>query len=258
MNAGTVYERLKSKSKRLLQKVSAAMQQSLSHQSIAEQFIRGSGIEVGALHNPVKLPDSVQVKYVDRMTVTELRQQYPELNDKNLVNVDIVANGETLEGIGDGTQDFVIAHQFLEHCQDPIRAIANMLRVLKPKGILYLSVPDKRYSFDAHRPVTDIEHLLRDYHDGPAWSKRQHFEEWAAFVNLGHKNHQEAQADPRVTPEVERLMAMDYSIHYHVWTQTEVLELVLTLQKKLQFPFEVLLFMEQQGEITFILQNQSI
>ena len=99
------------------------------------------------------------------------------------MHVDIVDDGERLETIGDLTQDFVIANHFIEHSQNPIGAIENMLRVLKHGGILYLAVPDKRYTFDIDRPVTTIEHLLQDYEQGPQWSKRQHFEEWSRFID---------------------------------------------------------------------------
>ena len=63
-------------------------------------------------------------------------------------------------------QDFVIANQVLEHFQNPLLALQNMLRVLKPGGVLYLSLPDKRFSFDVDRPVTTVEHVLRDYRRG--------------------------------------------------------------------------------------------
>jgi SAM-dependent methyltransferase len=146
-------------------------------------YLRGEGIKIGALHNPLLLPQSAKIKYVDRMSLPDLRKQYPELGSKELVDVDILDDGELLATIKDSTQDFVIANQFLEHCQNPIGAIRNMLRVLKEGGVLYLSIPDKRYSFDADRPVTSIEHLLKDYQEGPEWSKKQHFEEWIRYID---------------------------------------------------------------------------
>ena len=155
----------------------------LGREFVADTYIRGQGIEIGALHMPLGVPRSARVKYVDRLSVPDLRKHYPELNDKNLVEVDIIADGERLESISDATQDFVIANHFVEHCQNPIAAILNMFRVLKPGGVLYLALPDKRCSFDVDRPVTPFEHLLRDYHEGPAWSRRQHFEEWTRLVN---------------------------------------------------------------------------
>ncbi len=113
----------------------------IDREFIADMFIRGEGIEIGALDMPLRVPRSAKVKYVDRLRAEDLRKQYPKLNDKQLVQTDIIADGEKLESLADSTQDFVIANHFVAHGQDPLVAVLNMLRVLKPGGILYLAVP---------------------------------------------------------------------------------------------------------------------
>ena len=220
----------------------------LSRELIAETYLTGVGIEIGALHNPLKLPAAATARYVDRLSVTELRDQYPELAEKDLVNVDILADGELLETISDSSQDFVIANHFVEHCENPIGAVLNMLRVLKPTGVLYMALPDKRCCFDSDRPVTSPEHLMRDYLDGPEWSRRGHFEEWARLVNK--------KAEAEVEQEVARLMGMNYSIHYHVWTPFEMLEFVLAVRKLTAFNIE-LCFEHDGVEVIFILRKPS-
>ena len=221
----------------------------LDREMIARTYLTGLGIEIGALHNPLKLPPAATVKYVDRLPVSQLREQYPELAEQELVDVDILADGELLESIADSTQDFVIANHFVEHCQDPGGALLNMLRVLKPTGILYLALPDKRCCFDSDRPVTSLEHVLRDHSEGPEWSRRGHFEEWARLVNKT--------AAEDVDTEIERLMSIDYSIHYHVWTPLGMLELILALRKLTAFEIE--LFFENDGvEVIFILRKPAV
>ena len=74
---------------------------------IASQYLSGQGIEVGALHSPLDIPDDVKVSYVDRMPVDELRKQYPELAGYDLVKVDIIDDGENLLSIADSSVDFV-------------------------------------------------------------------------------------------------------------------------------------------------------
>ncbi len=218
----------------------------LDRESIADMFIRGGGIEIGALHMPLRVPDSAKVKYVDRLTVEDLRKQYPELDDKELVHTDIIADGEKLDPIADSTQDFVIANHFVEHCQDPIGAVLNMLRVLKPGGILYLAIPDKRCCFDADRPVTPLSHLMRDHREGPEWSRRQHFEEWVRFVNKA--------AEGEVEGQIAHLMAIDYSVHFHVWEPFDMLEFVLALRGMAGFEIE-LCFSHDSVEVIFILRK---
>ena len=223
----------------------------LTRENIADLYLRGQGIEIGALHHPLVVPKDVKVLYVDRMSVADLRKQYPELNDLPLIEADILANGEDLETIADNTQDFVIANHFIEHCQDTIGTIQNMLRVLKPGGILYSAIPDKRVSFDIDRDVTSIEHMWRDHIESPAGSKREHFESWVRHV--GHY-----QDDVEVANQVDRLIEMDYSIHYHVFTQTSWLELFTSLQQKLAIKFEIeLVFNNGSYEVILIARKLS-
>src|ERR1035438_1530581 len=92
----------------------------LDRQQLAAIYLRGEGLEIGALHSPLKVPRAARVRYVDRLPVAELRRQYPELASAHLVDIDIVDDGEKLSAVGAGTQEFVIANHFLEHCEDPI------------------------------------------------------------------------------------------------------------------------------------------
>jgi predicted SAM-dependent methyltransferase len=220
----------------------------LNRKTIAETYLRGHGIEIGALHQPVTVPESVQVMYIDRMPTPDIRKQYPELDNHDIVDVDLVDDGEQLSSIRDESQDFVIANHFIEHCQDPIRTMFNLLRVLKQDGILYLAVPDKRYTYDKDRDVTPLEHLVRDHKEGPAWSHRQHFEEWVRQVN-------KVEDDQEVEASIADLMRMDYSIHYHVWTQAEFFEFLTMLRKSFGLQFDIETFLKHDLEMIFILRK---
>src|SRR5258708_6777558 len=77
---------------------------------LSEKYLIGEGVELGALHNPLWTSERAVVRYVDRLDVPGLRRQYPELDKYNLVNVDIIDDGETLSSIEDGRLDFVIAN----------------------------------------------------------------------------------------------------------------------------------------------------
>lgn len=221
----------------------------IDRNAVSATYLKGNGIEIGALHNPLKMSEKACVSYLDRMSVVDLRIQYPELAKEKLVEVDIVDDGETLATVADESQDFVIANHFIEHTQNPLLAIANMFRVLKIDGVLYIALPDKRYSFDVDRPVTTIVHLLRDFSEGPEWSRKGHFEESVQFVN-NVKNPNEREE------LVKKLMAMDYSIHFHVWTQKEMIELVLFL--KTIHTFEIELILKTGKEQIFILRKTSL
>ncbi|MBW8051172.1 MAG: methyltransferase domain-containing protein [Cytophagales bacterium] len=161
----------------IVQNMDTVRIEKIDRESIANLYLTGNGIEIGALHLPLKVPPSASVKYVDILPKSELEKHYPELlKDYELVEVDIVDDGEYLIKIQNSSLNFVIACHFLEHCQNPIAAVENFLRVLKPGGILYLAVPDKRYTFDKDRPITSFEHLLKDYEEGPEGVQKRAFQ----------------------------------------------------------------------------------
>jgi O-antigen biosynthesis protein len=180
---------------------------------LAAEFLRGSGIEIGALHLAIRMPPGASVRYVDRMTVLELRAHYPELAEWDLVPVDIVDDGEVLATIEDESVDFIIANHFLEHCEDPIRTIETHLRKLRPGGVLFYAVPDKRYTFDFRRPRTLLSHVVSDHENGPEASRSDHYLEWVQLVGSGR--------------DAQELEAECYSIHFHVWTQADLVQLML-------------------------------
>ena len=183
---------------------------------LAAHWLRGDGLEIGALHAPVPLPPGARARYVDRLPVEQLRAHYPELAARPLVSVDVIDDGERLASIPDASQDFVVACHFLEHAQDPIGVIATQLRVLKPGSALFLAVPDRRRTFDRRRPPTSWEHAVRDHRDGPAASYEEHLREWAELVCGFTGAAAEACA--------AQVRDTGYSIHFHAWDPTELAE----------------------------------
>ena len=127
---------LQEKAHKVIRKVRNAVHRGprVDREVLASVYLRGSGIEIGALQGPLRVPRAVKVRYVDRMTVADLRKQYPELKYHKLVDVDIIDDGESLSTIGDASQDFVIAIHFLEHCENPIKAVSNFVRVVREGG----------------------------------------------------------------------------------------------------------------------------
>lgn len=181
---------------------------------LAERWLRGTGIEVGALHNPLRIPPTAGVAYVDRMDAVQLRTHYPELADKSLVPVDIIDDGERLGTLASESQDFVVGNHFLEHCENPIGVLEAWMRVLRPGGVAYVTVPDMRFTFDYKRPETPWAHLLTDRRDGGAGSRQEHYREWAERV--------EKLTGEKAACRAKALLSMRYSIHFHVWTSTSL------------------------------------
>jgi hypothetical protein len=202
----------------------------------ADRYLFGEGLEIGPLHQPLAIPPHARARYVDRMTTPDLRKEYPELVDWDLTEVDVVDDGEQLATIPAASQDFIVANHFLEHTEDPIGTIETHLGKLKPGGVLFYAVPDKRFTFDFRRPVTPIEHMVADHEQGPERSRAEHYREWCRLV-IDEESDSVGTADQAASEEwVERrareLEDAKYSIHMHVWTQAEFLSLVLALRER--------------------------
>jgi SAM-dependent methyltransferase len=214
---------------------------------LAAAYLSGHGIEIGALHARTPVPLGVTVRYVDQVSVEELRRQYPNSDDEGFVRVDLIDDAQTLSTFPDASEDFVIANHVLEHMEDPISMIGNAMRVLTKGGVLLLSVPDKRYTFDADRPITTLQHLLDDHADGGRGSRQAHFRECVALV--------EKVAEADVDTRVAELMGTGQSIHFHVWTWREMLELIMYLRTVIGFEMEF--FTRRSGEVIFVLRKGS-
>jgi hypothetical protein len=217
---------------------------------LAGRFLAGKGLEIGALHSPQ--PVSVWcsgVTYVDRLDVESLRRHYPELADLHFIDVDVVDDGEKLEKFASSSQDFIIANHFLEHTQDPIGTIKRHLEVLKPGGILFMAIPDKRETFDLPRPVTSLEHLFRDHEQGPAWSYMDHMHEVVRLV--GKMSGAVAEA------EVKRLVDIQYSTHFHVWTQNELLEMLVEIRHRYALAYDIEAVLRNGPESIVVLRKRS-
>lgn len=215
------------------------------------RFLKGSGLEIGALHQPLKVYKGARVRYLDRLSSAELRSIYPEFADKSQVGVDIVEDGETLRTIENASYDFVIASHMVEHCRNPIGAIENMLRVVRPDGILFLAIPDKRFTFDARRPVTPYDHIARDYREGPEWSDAQHYQESSHDMS-------EFRDETERRKRIAQFFAKRTNVHFHAWTQREIIELFLNVQRDFGFAFEIEMLARNGAELIVVLRKAPI
>jgi len=59
--------------------------------------------------------------------------------------------------------DVAASRHVLEHISNPIAAIIEWTRVLKPGGCLFISVPDRRKTKEHRRKLTAFEHFIEDF-----------------------------------------------------------------------------------------------
>lgn len=213
------------------------------------RWLSGQGIEIGALHQPLQLPPDVHVTYVDHLPLEKLREHYPELADWDLVPVDVIGTAEDLSEFADESLDFVIANHLFEHLEYPVKALVEFQRVLRPGGVAYLALPDKRRSFDKKRELTTVNHVIEEERNGQAeQNRRAHYLDWAENVD---------EKDPGAAAEAhaDELMAIPYSIHFHVWRPDTFLDLLAAVRREFPVTLQPIQFaaLESPDDAEFVI-----
>lgn len=219
----------------------------LTRRTVAEIFLNGSGVEVGAGNRPWPLPERVRCFYGDVRDKTALHGYFAD----DTSSIDGYIDAQTFAGVPDASLDFVISAHVLEHLPDPVGSIRETRRVLRADGIFLIAVPDMRHTHDHARPETSVEHLLRDELDGGAGTRWQAFEEHVRYV---HPLFQQPIPEDQVAVEVARIMAAGMDIHFHAWTGETFGELLERLS--VSFGFAVEAHLPVQNEHIFVLRRE--
>jgi SAM-dependent methyltransferase len=212
---------------------------------VAQQYLSGTGVEFGALNRPLAVPEAVTVKYADMEPIEQLRSSYP--GEENIRTPDFVTDLESMREIGDASVDFVVANHVLEHVEDPLRALASISRALRPSGIAFIALPDKRFTFDRDRAITPLDHLIRDHEQSPDWSLAGHYDEWLLRVDgltgEAYKQKYSIMLEKRV------------NIHFHVWDYSSMLEMFAYVARMPCLNLQVEMSMLNGIEVIWILRK---
>jgi SAM-dependent methyltransferase len=133
-----------------------------------DRYLQGSGIDIGAGTDLLVVP-SGNVLAWDR----------PD------------GDGQTLESLSDASFDFVYSSHCLEHLEDISVTLRNWVRVIKPKGYLYVVVPD---------------YTLFEHHCWPSRFNPNHTHSFSLTLSqskVGRSNHHHIEDDVR--PLLENL-----------------------------------------------------
>lgn len=128
-----------------------------------------TALEVGAFYMPTLLPSDVKlIEYADYYSTAELKKQL-EGNDyalERLVDVTHVVADKELKDLVKKKYDIIIANHVLEHLINPFGYLKDLEGMLNPGGMIFASLPDKKYSFDRYRPDTTLAHFIADFLSG--------------------------------------------------------------------------------------------
>lgn len=149
----------------------------------------GCGLEIGGL-SPIFQKNSILpiYSYIDSLdncnfsqnTVWEgdirggLTYTYDEKHEPGR---QFLLEATDLNEIKNDVYDFLLSSHMIEHTANPIKALKEWMRVVKTGGHLILLIPHKNGAFDHHRPVTTLEHLIKDSEDGITEKDLTHLDE---------------------------------------------------------------------------------
>jgi SAM-dependent methyltransferase len=95
-----------------------------------------------------------------------------------------ISDAVDLNEITTDTYDFLLSSNCLEHVANPIKALTEWKRVIKPGGGFILVLPNKDSNFDHRRPFTRFEHLLDDFTQDVGEDDLTHLDEILALHDL--------------------------------------------------------------------------
>jgi SAM-dependent methyltransferase len=221
----------------------------------AARFLRGSGIEIGGSYLPIPVDTRCcSVQYVDKMTASEIASLFPEVQGYSIVETDIICDvaKKGLSPFADETLDFVIASHLIEHLPNPLGFIKDCGRVLRQDGILYLVIPDKRFTFDRDRETTPLAHIVQDMKHNAQDVEESHLPDWLRHIRNT--------ALPEDVGERNRVVKweLDRSIHVHVWTWEGMVEFLryMIIQERMSWELcEFYLPKKDLDEVIFVLRK---
>lgn len=116
------------------------------HQTVSALAPRAGGVllDVGTSEGPYRETFAPHItRYVGLEyppSILEKRPDMWEILDRAKLSIDVFGDGNRLP-IGEGTVDTVLSTEVLEHLPEPRRCMREMARVLKPGGLLLVTVP---------------------------------------------------------------------------------------------------------------------
>jgi SAM-dependent methyltransferase len=167
--------------------------------------------------------DGVQVGEAHALWHGDLAEGAYETGEPGLTGRLWLRDGSKLEHLPDGGYDALLSSHVLEHIANPLGALREWIRVLRPGGTFLIVLPHKEGCADHRRPTTTLEHMIEDERDGTGEDDLTHADE---VIEL----HDIARDPPARDPETLRARVMDNprvrAMHHHVFTLPSALRLL--------------------------------
>jgi hypothetical protein len=203
--------------------------------SVIGRTLSGDVLEIGPGHEPFPTAPDSRVRYADRLVEGGRDKNFPELigsprGPEADWNIDLNVDG--LAPIPDNSLDVVIACHVIEHLANPIAALRECERVLRPQGRLVLVVPDRNLTFDCARQPTPLALALSKFDQAVTQVKEEEIREFCSAIYYQLPFHPSAVREwhnPRGLSAELLELHRRRTIHVHCWSPEEFASLITGL-----------------------------
>lgn len=134
-----------------------------------------------------------------------------------------IGEATSLRALVSDSYDFMLSSHMLEHTANPILALTEWKRILKPHGTLVLILPNPKYTFDHRRPVTTLSHLIADFEAAVSEEDLTHLEEILAL----HDFQRDPDAGDSGSFKLRSMHNVDNRcLHHHVFDESLAVDLL--------------------------------
>ena len=183
------------------------------------KWLKGVGIEIGAHNLPI---EGISPIYVDRFLEFA--------GTKCLADVISDATGLPFR---ENSLDYVASSHLFEHLPNPILTLCEWYRLLKLGGIIYIVVPDRRFTFDHCRQRTRLSHLISDFENDTISCDPTHIDDFIDNVDisiiepdLAVSEFPKFREENKIRYHKEANAGREINIHFHVFEKEDLIELV--------------------------------
>ncbi len=172
-----------------------------------------------------------------------------------------VAEAGDVSEIADHSYDFVTASHVLEHVANPLQALQEWKRILKPSGTILVVLPHKADTFDWRRPYTTFDHVKADFESSVSEADLTHLQEILELHDLGLD-------PPAGSPEEFRARCLqnqsNRAMHHHVFSPELLIEMFSFLNMRVlnvavERPYHIIVhaMTSQQNDLGILQENSA-
>ncbi|PRX32221.1 methyltransferase family protein [Paraburkholderia sp. BL18I3N2] len=192
--------------------------------------LSGIGLEIGPYDQPTVFKSEADVRYLDWKDREQLVREctHPDMI-VDIPEIDYVVHSNRYGEYISDKFDYVIANHVMEHAPNMIQWLADLCDMMRPGGVLFLALPDKKFSFDKYRPDTALSHFVAEYVAGVENIPREHQIECEIYYDEAFVNKPMDVADKLDMNRIRhKLEAPPHvGIHSHVFESGTIVSKVL-------------------------------